>query len=136
MARLSAGTKFSRGSASIASSILESVTSLVRTWPSTIFWRAVEKPDICGTCEIERTCRGRNENHAIFGTRFCKTQHGGSCRSGGFHCANYWSTVRASRPASSSTDGSAGERRAELKYPGKGLPILRFPPYERSHANS
>src|ERR1700722_15177627 len=46
MARWSAGTKASRGTSSIASIIRISVTSLGRTWPSTIFWRAVEKPDI------------------------------------------------------------------------------------------
>jgi hypothetical protein len=28
--------------------ILKSVTSLGRTWPSTIFWRAIEKPDMDG----------------------------------------------------------------------------------------
>src|SRR6187402_3417783 len=37
----------------MASRTLRSVTSMVRTWPSTIFRRAVEKPDICGPCNAD-----------------------------------------------------------------------------------
>src|SRR5258705_4495418 len=37
----------------MASRIRLSVTSLVRTWPSTIFWRAVEKPDMSWTSKNE-----------------------------------------------------------------------------------
>src|SRR5882724_11279044 len=45
----------------MASRILRSVTSLVRTWPSTIFWRAVEKPDIGGPVKDEADVPRGNE---------------------------------------------------------------------------
>src|ERR1700761_1418474 len=48
----------------MASSSLISVTSLVRTWPSTIFWRAVAKSDIVEPNETKRTGRGKGEKSA------------------------------------------------------------------------
>src|SRR5438552_7409275 len=55
--------------------ILGSVTSLVRTWPSTIFWRAVEKPDIGETLKAGRPIAARRRNRGIIDTRPLKTQH-------------------------------------------------------------
>src|SRR5450756_246970 len=74
MSRCFSGTNSSRGTASIASIILISVTSLGRTWLSTIFWRAVENPDIGGTLP-NRAGAARGKNFGIFGTGFAKTQH-------------------------------------------------------------
>jgi hypothetical protein len=51
------------------------VTSLGRTWPSTIFWRALEKPDIGRPQREAEVAAGWNENRAIFDTRLAKTQH-------------------------------------------------------------
>jgi hypothetical protein len=43
----------------------------VRTWPSTIFWRAVEKPDIYGPCDAD--CAA-GKGGRIFETWLAKTQ--------------------------------------------------------------
>src|SRR5450756_251676 len=59
----------------MASRIRISVTSLGRTWPSTIFWRAVTKPDIGGPGKRYRTKpRESSRNRVISGTNFAKTQ--------------------------------------------------------------
>src|SRR5262249_19066288 len=77
----------------------------------------------------------RNDIGAIFGTRFCKTQHGGFGRSG-----RPQSTVAprlqsvASRSAREGIDPAGSERRTGLKCPAKDLPSLRFRPCERSGA--
>src|ERR1700744_3753550 len=63
----------------MASMILLSVTSLGRTCQSTIFWRAVEKPDIDGPQQradmAAESAQDRALVRSIFGTRFGKTQH-------------------------------------------------------------
>src|SRR5437763_7351653 len=74
----------------MASRMRRSVTSLVRTWPSTIFWRAVEKPDICGpwnaddaadelAASLEHARRKRNMPSALR-TAAAYSSHQGSGR--------------------------------------------------------
>src|SRR5207248_877138 len=55
--------------------ILGSVTSLVRTWPSTIFWRAIEKPDIGETLKAGRPIAAGRRNRGIIDPTPLKTQH-------------------------------------------------------------
>jgi hypothetical protein len=57
----------------------------VRTWPSTIFWRAVEKPDIGGPCGSEGG-RAAEPRHLWYKPQENATRHRAPTRTGRWPC--------------------------------------------------
>src|SRR5262249_20280322 len=84
--------------------IRRSVTSLVRTWPSTIFWRAVEKSDIDGPA-------GRRKGH---------------------RAGHLWSKLRQKATWHAAVQDSAPRQHCPTSYPF--LVIRSSPPAVRSAA--